>query len=98
MKTQGTQNSQNNLERKKKVRGLIQHNFKTFYKVTRVKTVWYRHKDRHIDQWDRIESPEINLYTYGELVFDKGTKTIQWGKIISSTDSAGTTRNPYVKE
>ena len=33
-----------------------------------------------VDQWNRIEDPQMNPYTYGYLIFDKGPKTIQWKK------------------
>lgn len=47
---------------------------------TVIKTVWYWHKDRPINRWDRIESPEINSNIYVQLIFDKDAQAIQWGE------------------
>jgi hypothetical protein len=68
------------LSKKSNTGGITIPDFKVYYKDIAIKPEWYWHKNRYEDQWNRIQGLVMNPPSYVHLIFDKGTKSIQWRK------------------
>ena len=69
------------------------------FETAMYQTMWYWYKDKHVDQWHRIEIPKINSYGYGQFIFIKSIKKMQWGKrVVFSTNDARASGYLHLKE
>ena len=85
-----TLNRQRNVEKENQSWGITRPDFKLSYKAVIIRTAWYWHKNRYVDQWNRIENLEMGSQLYGQLTLNKAGKNIHWKKDASSTNGVGT--------